>query len=164
MRHIYMDPMNTISETQNPIPEKTHHIIQLWKQGWSQTRIATTLGCSRRTIYNHINRKVYVDSRRRGRPRGSRKLAPFMELLENRLQENPLVNLARVAEEMRVMGYRGGLSILREWRRNRLTSALPTTNQPESQNTPAPLEPGLAEDQIRSRPWKPTPRVLATAS
>jgi transposase len=100
------------------LPEHHNNILELHRQGWTQTHIAQALGFSRRTIYNHLHQRVFLPGKRRGRPRGSRKLRPFEVFVKAKWAGGHRVDLAQLLSELRSLGYSGGLSILREYLRS----------------------------------------------
>jgi len=106
-------------ETQNLAPEHHLRILELHQQGLSQTKIAALLGLSRRTVYNHVHLRVFQPGRHRGRPRGSRKLQPFEAYVLAYRRDFPSGNLQDLLAVIRSHGYTGGVSILREFCRQR---------------------------------------------
>ena len=103
---------------QTELPEHHQSILELHRQGWTQTRIAATTGFSRRTVYNHVHQRVFQPGKHRGRPRGSRKLQPYIPLVHARIEANPQGKIMRLYMELRDLGYTGGLSILRDYCRS----------------------------------------------
>jgi transposase len=100
------------------VPEHHNNILELHRQGWTQTLIAQALGFSRRTVYNHLHQRVFLPGKRRGRPRGSRKLLPYEAFVKAKLAGGHRIDLSRLLGELRCMGYSGGLSILRDYCRS----------------------------------------------
>lgn len=102
------------------MPTPTHHydILDLYRQGWSQTQIAHLLGISRRTIYNHVHQRVFLPGKNRGRPRGSRKIQPFEAKVQEFWHQQGRLNMQHLMAHLRDLGYSGGLSTLREYCRS----------------------------------------------
>jgi transposase len=97
------------------LPEHHINILELYRQGWTQTHIAKALGYSRRTVYNHIHQRVFLPGKHRGRPKGSRKLLPFEAYVRICIERDPHISMSRLLGDLRSMGYSGGLSILRDF-------------------------------------------------
>lgn len=87
--------------------------VALNARGWSQTRIAQTLGLDRKTV------RVWLRS---GQPPSWRQpakgslLDPFVDHLRRRWGEGCL-NATRLWREIRVLGFTGQRSVVREWAR-----------------------------------------------
>lgn len=111
MRLIGMNP-------QIMTPDHHLNILELHRQGWSQTAIAKALGFTRRTIYNHIHHRVFTPGKTRGRPKGSRKLAVFKAQIVSQLELRPQISIHALWKELQMQGYAGGLSILRDFCRS----------------------------------------------
>lgn len=91
------------------IAAERRRMHRLLNEGVSKAGVARILGRSRQTIYNWLAEKAEPGSKG-GR---SSKLDPFRKYLEARLErfDIPATTLLR---ELREIGYRGGISILRE--------------------------------------------------
>lgn len=86
-------------------------IKYLAMEGVPKAEIARRLGVSRQTVYNHLNRtEPYPKPRAR---RGS-KLDAFKDYIRTRLEEFNLPSTVLLAE-LRERGYRGGITILRDF-------------------------------------------------
>ncbi len=85
----------------------------LAREGMQKSRIAERLGVSRQTVYNHLKRK---EGEPFPKPRSKRvsKLEPFKEHIRARLECFDLPATVLV-QEIRAQGYRGGLTLLREF-------------------------------------------------
>ena len=86
-------------------------IKYLAREGVAKTRIATRLGVSRQTVYNHLKREEPFPKPRVARPS---KLDGFKDHIRTRLEQFdiPATVLMR---ELRERGYRGQITILREF-------------------------------------------------
>lgn len=87
-------------------------IVSLHRQGFSIKAIARRLGISRNTVRLALRRKkppAYV------RPATTSKLDPYKDYLLARLAEFPELSAAVLFEEVKALGYPGGLSILKEF-------------------------------------------------
>jgi transposase len=94
-------------KTLNLPPQHHDQILNLHRQGLTQTQIAQATGLSRRTVYNHIHQRVFKPGHLRGRPKGSPKLAPFLNLVHAKLQAKPHGSMAKLWAELRPLGYTG---------------------------------------------------------
>jgi len=105
---------------------RMHQAKILKQQGMKNTRIAELLGIDRRTVYNYLNNTVFQDeTASAGRPRGSRKLAPFFALIEQSLERDIFVSGDIVFQKMALLGYTGKTTILYDYlkkRREELTA------------------------------------------
>jgi len=86
-------------------------IKYLAREGMKKAAIARQLSVSRQTVYNHLQRKEPFPGKRRVR---ASKLDPYKEHIRARLErfDLPATVLLR---ELAQQGYRGGLTILREY-------------------------------------------------
>jgi transposase len=93
--------------------ETVMQIKYLARQGMAKTGIAERLGISRQTVYNHLNRTEPFPKPRKERPS---KLHSFHDFIRARLEkfDLPATTLLR---ELRVLGYQGSLTILRDFMR-----------------------------------------------
>lgn len=85
---------------------RLHHVEHL-----SHSAIAARLGLNRRTIAGALGR---VGAPRYKRPSRGSIVAPFVDTLRARLRDHPDLSAARLLEELRKAGYRGGYSALKE--------------------------------------------------
>ena len=85
----------------------------LAREGMQKSRIAERLGVSRQTVYNHLKRKRN-EPFPKPRPKRGSKLDPFKDYIRARLEhfDLPATTLLR---EIRSRGYRGGLTVLRDF-------------------------------------------------
>ena len=82
------------------------------REGWAKTRIAETLGMSRNTVVRLLE---LVDSPEYQRtPRGS-KLDPHKGSIAKMLDTDPKVPATVIIEHLRRDGYRGGITILKDY-------------------------------------------------
>ncbi|MDP6725423.1 MAG: IS21 family transposase [Arenicellales bacterium] len=86
-------------------------IKYLSDEGVPKSRIADQLGVSRQTVYNHINRQ---DPFPKPRSMRASKLDAFKGYIRTRLEQFDLPSTV-LLEELRGKGYRGGITILREF-------------------------------------------------
>jgi transposase len=93
--------------------ETSMQIKFLSDEGMPKTRIAERLGVSRQTVYNHLNRKK-GEPFPKARPARPSLLDPFRDYIEARLERFDLPATV-VFQEIRKQGYRGGLTILRDF-------------------------------------------------
>jgi transposase len=100
--------------------ELEHEVIRRHKQGKSRRRIAIELKISRNTVRkilvaHHKRREEGHDILQRNKraPRPSM-LDPFVPQMEALIVKYPNVTGQRLFEELRLQGYQGGISILRE--------------------------------------------------
>jgi transposase len=98
----------------------------LAKQGMKKHKIADALGVNRRTVYNYLKDRVFVDGRpARGRPAGKSKLDPFTGFIEEKLEEDLYLNGEVLFEILVRHGFTGKTTILSDYlkkRREVLTS------------------------------------------
>ena len=85
----------------------------LAREGMQKARIAERLGVSRQTVYNHLNRAP-EEPYPKPRPPRSSKLDPYKDYIRTRLERFDLCATV-LLQEIRVRGYEGGLTILREF-------------------------------------------------
>lgn len=90
--------------------KRMHQARILAQEGLRQKEIADRLGVSPRMVRYYLTEEV-AESRPVNRPS---KLDPFLPLVESLLEEDPLRNVVNVRRRLRVMGYDGGMTILRE--------------------------------------------------
>ena len=93
--------------------EMSMQIKYLAREGVQKKTIAERLGVSRQTVYNHLNRRE-DEPFPKPRPARPSKLDPFKEYVQARLErfDLPATVLCR---EIKEQGYRGGLTILRDF-------------------------------------------------
>jgi len=87
-------------------------IVSLHRQGLSMRAISARLGISRNTVRAALRRDGPPGRRDRALPS---KLDPYKDYLLARLADYPELSAAALAEEIRALGYGGGLSILKEF-------------------------------------------------
>jgi transposase len=91
------------------------------EQGLSKAGIARSLQVSRRTVYHWINSGQLnreLDSgpaRYAPRPAVARKIDRYREMIQARLAEYPKLSATRLYEEIRVSGYAGGYTQVKEY-------------------------------------------------
>ncbi len=83
----------------------------LAQEGVPKARIAERFGISRQTVYNHLKRAGPFP---RPRPRRGSKLDPYKKYIRTRLEVFDLPATV-LFNELKARGYRGGLTILREF-------------------------------------------------
>lgn len=91
--------------------EMSMHIKLLADDGVNKAEIARRFGISRQTVYNHLNRSGPFPKPRKKR---ASKLDPFKKHIRARLERFDL-RATVLFEEIRALGYRGGLTILRDF-------------------------------------------------
>ena len=91
----------------------------LARQGMRKGQIAQVLQVDRRTVYNYLNDRVFSRAQSRGRPAGVSKLSPFYPLIEERLEDDFFLNGDVLYRQLKSGGYRGGITILRDYLRRR---------------------------------------------
>ncbi len=85
----------------------------LHKQGIKKCEIAKILEVDRRTVYNYLNDKVFDEKGPScGRPRGSVKLGPYIDFIEQKLDNDLYVSTELVYNKLLEMGYTGKTTIL----------------------------------------------------
>ncbi len=89
-------------------------IVSMHKAGVSISAIARELGISRNTVKATLRRDGPPEYRRREMPS---KLDPYKDYLHERLREFPELSAKRLFDEIRAMGYGGGISILKDFTR-----------------------------------------------
>ena len=87
----------------------------LLTQGYSRQMVADTLNVSRRTVYNYEHEAVFSSGKSQGRPKGSSKLAPFLPFIDSALGEDFTLNAELLLEKLKVRGYEGKITILRDY-------------------------------------------------
>jgi transposase len=87
-------------------------IVSLHRQGLSIRAISARLGVSRNTVRAALRREGPPSRQARVLPS---KLDPYKDYLLARLAEFPELSAVALAEEIRALGYEGGLSILKEF-------------------------------------------------
>lgn len=88
-------------------------IHQLKSDGLSISEIARQLGLDRKTVRKHLRADRNDPGAATRKPKAG-KLDPFKGYLENRLAACPQLSSVRLMREIRVRGYTGGYTILRE--------------------------------------------------
>ncbi|MFE7530765.1 ISL3 family transposase [Kitasatospora sp. NPDC057542] len=99
-----------------------HHALvhELLERGMSMREVARHLGWSRYTIRRYAHAARWQDMMKDRRPRAS-KLDPFKPYLVRRWEETGGKITGRVLfEEITARGYRGGLTLLAQWKRQAL--------------------------------------------
>jgi transposase len=91
--------------------EVSMQIKFLAQEGVPKARIAERFGISRQTVYNHLKRTGPFP---RPRPRRGSKVDPFKKYIRARLESFDLPGTV-LFNELKARGYRGGLTILREF-------------------------------------------------
>ena len=87
-------------------------IISLHRQGLSIRAISARLGISRNTVRAALRRQGPPARQERALPS---KLDPYKDYLLARLADYPELSAAALLDEIRALGYAGGLSILKEF-------------------------------------------------
>jgi transposase len=87
-------------------------VVSLHRQGWGIKTIARELGISRNAVRRALMRGGPPAYRRAPRPS---KLDPFKDYLLTRLTDFPDLCAITLFEEIREMGYEGGISILKDF-------------------------------------------------
>lgn len=91
--------------------EMSMQIKHLSEDGVPKARIARQLGVSRQTVYNHLSREEMFPKVRA--PRAS-KLDAYKDAIRTRLEQFDLPGTV-LLQELRLQGYTGGITILREF-------------------------------------------------
>lgn len=94
--------------------DKEHRMLKaqiLQDEGKKQWEMAEMLGVTDRTIRNYLKRTEKPATRR---PRAS-KLDAFKAFIDTVLEDNPIYNRELLIERLRMMGYAGRISILRDY-------------------------------------------------
>ncbi|AUY54580.1 transposase [Streptomyces sp. CB01881] len=101
-----------------------HHALvhELLEHGMSMREVARHLGWSRNTVRRYAHAARWQDMMKDRRPQTS-KLDPFKPFLARRWEETGGKITGRVLfEEITARGYRGGLTLLAQWKRQALTA------------------------------------------
>jgi transposase len=98
--------------------ELRNEIIRRWQGGASMRRLARELGLARETVQGAV-RRWQAGRAGQGAPAGRpvrrpSLVDPFEETIRQLLQRYPDITITRVFEELRALGFRGGLTIVRE--------------------------------------------------
>lgn len=94
------------------------------EQGLKKTELAEKLGISRRTMYHWIETQQLdreLDDeivRYKARPPVTKKIDPYRGIIQERLEEFPLLSAKRLFDEVRAAGYTGGYTQLKEYVRS----------------------------------------------
>jgi transposase len=99
-----------------------HEIVHRWENGQSMRGIAESLGINRKRVARILREHrtaresgtLPADLPKPPRCRGSKKLDPFEEPLQQLLERYPNITVVRMQEELRRQGYQGGYTILRQ--------------------------------------------------
>jgi transposase len=98
--------------------ELRNEVIRRWQGGASLRRLARELGLARETVQGVVRRWQAGRAGQEapaGRPaRRPSRVVPFEETIRQLLQRYPDITITRVFEELRALGFRGGLTIVRE--------------------------------------------------
>ncbi|MDZ4168884.1 MAG: IS21 family transposase [Coriobacteriia bacterium] len=89
-------------------------IVSMHKAGASISRIAREFGISRNTVKATLRRDGPPEYHRKPMPS---KLDPYKDYLLERLREFPELSVRRLLDEIRALGYGGGISILKDFTR-----------------------------------------------
>jgi transposase len=108
--------VNTTSSTQGDlrdmISQETRLMIRHFvREGEPKSRVARRLGVSRQTVYNYLR---YDPERKKQRKKRASKLDPYRGYIRTRLEEFDLPATV-LLREIREKGYRGSMTILREY-------------------------------------------------
>ena len=90
-----------------------HMLRAMRNEGVSISEMARRVGLDRKTVRRVLRSDSWPDDNARMRVRRPSKLDPFKGYIEARL-EKALLSAVRLFEEIRVQGYTGGMSILKE--------------------------------------------------
>lgn len=90
----------------------------------SQRRISSRLGIHRQSVAALIARQSVQLARSKENPRTSI-LGPFYERIESLLREEPARSAVNVLQKLRLAGYKGGLTILKDYLRTRRPESEP---------------------------------------
>jgi transposase len=101
--------------------ELEHLIITMRAEGWTIRALCRHFQVGRNTLRRILRKKDserneghdILAQKRRQTPRKS-KLDPFLPAMKKLLEEHPNITGQRLYEELRVQGYKGGISILRD--------------------------------------------------
>jgi transposase len=91
---------------------RMHQAKILTKQGLKQYKIAEILGVSDRTVRNYLSGKSPQAKERKVR---ESKLDPYKAFIKGILSEDPLFNCEVINRKIKARGYRGGITILRDY-------------------------------------------------
>src|SRR5262249_48580921 len=100
--------------------ELVSRIVALFHGGASVRRIALSLGISRRTVHRALGQigraRAAGSTERAPRPAAARasKLDAYAPAIADLLARYPYISVRRILEELRVLGYTGGYTILSE--------------------------------------------------
>ncbi len=93
--------------------DRMHLARILANEGHKQKEIAQRLGVSTRMVRNYLNPEYGTSPRK---PKKSI-LAPFHQYIIEQLEDVPFINLIPMYERLQLHGYRGGMTILRDFAR-----------------------------------------------
>jgi len=104
--------------------EDAMSIEELHQQGMNHTMIAAKLGVSRKTVSRYLQgrekKPVYGP-----RPVRPSMLDPYRQYLQERIQTYPELSAVRLLDEIRQRGYRGSVTILRDYLATLRPKAIP---------------------------------------
>ena len=104
--------------------EDAMSIEELHQQGMNHTTIAAKLGVSRKTVSRYLQgrekKPVYGP-----RPVRPSMLDPYRQYLQERIQTYPELSAVRLLDEIRQRGYRGSVTILRDYLATLRPKAIP---------------------------------------
>lgn len=104
--------------------EKRVLLREYLAEGLSKTELAEKLGISRATIYHWIGTgqldRDLDDERVRYKPRPpvERKIDPYRDVIQSRLEKFPKLSAVRLFEEIRKAGYTGGYTLVKNFVRS----------------------------------------------
>lgn len=106
-------------------PSTQAEVLRLYfTEKLSQRSISSRLGIHRQSVSALIARQSVCLSRPQENPRPSI-LGPFYERLETLLREDPARSAVNVLQKLRLAGYKGGLTILKDYLRTRRPESEP---------------------------------------
>jgi transposase len=88
-------------------------IKDMFKRGMSISSIACELELDRGTVRKYIN--VSAAPSKQKRKKSKSKLDPYKEYLHQRMLEDGVYNGERLLDEIRQLGYTGGMTILKDY-------------------------------------------------